>query len=334
MNEKIYPIAVIGGGSAGTMAVLRSVLNNDETLFFPGTPKNKKRSRALWVAKVENVPGHLEYKKGIEDPNRESLKWLSEGEFKEKLHWLKNRGVTEIIKNEDDLFELKDNKGESYLAQYVVLCTGMMDVQPHVTGNIEAIFPFANAQILDYCLRCDGHHVLGKDTVVIGHGNGAAWVATMLYERYETPSMTVLTHGEKPQFDDEVTKLMELYGIEVKTETIVGFDGDPSPKNTRLDALIFEDGSQLKAQMGFISLGSIVYNELAKGLGAEVDGRGFVVTDAKGQSSVQGLYVAGDLRANIKKQIYTAWDTAVDSLDAINANLRRQKRQKLLESKA
>ena len=315
------------------MAVLRSVLNNDETLFFPGTPKNKKRSRALWVAKVENVPGHLEYKKGIEDPNRESLKWLSEGEFKEKFHWMKNRGVTELTKNEDDLFEIKDSKGESYLAQYVVLCTGMMDVQPHITGNTEAIFPFANAQILDYCLRCDGHHVLGRDTVVIGHGNGAAWVATMLYERYETPSMTVLTHGEKPQFDDEVTKLMKLYGIEVKTEVIVGFDGDSSAKNTRLDALIFEDGSKLKAQMGFISLGSIVYNELAKSLGAEVDGRGFVVTDAKGHSSVQGLYVAGDLRANIKKQIYTAWDTAVDSLDAINAILRRQKRQKLLESK-
>lgn len=314
------------------MAVLRTVLNNDETLFFPGTPKDKKRSRALWVTKVENMPGHLDYKKGIEDPNRESLKWLSEGEFKDKFHWMKNRGITELQKNKDGLFQLKDNKGESYLAQYVILCTGIMDVQPHVTGNIEAIFPFANAQILDYCLRCDGHHVLGKDTVVIGHTNGAAWVATMLYERYQTPSMTVLTHGKKPEFDEEVTKLHKLYGIEVKTQEITGFDGDPSPKSPKLEALIFEDGSKHKAQMGFISLGMIVYNELAKAVGAEIDGRGFVVADAKGQSSVEGLYVAGDLRANIKKQIYTAWDTAVDSADAINAILRRQKRQKLLES--
>ena len=39
-------------------------------------------------------------------------------------------------------------------------------------------------------------------------------------------------------------------------------------------------------------------------------------------TSVDGVYVAGDLRANTKKQIYTAWDTAVDAADAFNAKLR------------
>lgn len=60
---KIYDIAVIGGGSAGTMAMQRAVLNNDECLFFPGNAKNKKRSRAFWVSKVENMPAHFNYKK-------------------------------------------------------------------------------------------------------------------------------------------------------------------------------------------------------------------------------------------------------------------------------
>jgi thioredoxin reductase (NADPH) len=70
----------------------------------------------------------------------------------------------------------------------------------------------------------------------------------------------------------------------------------------------------------------IVYNELAKMLGADLDQRGFVITDPKGKSSVNGLYVAGDLRANAKKQIYTAWDHAVDSADDINLHIRRKKR--------
>lgn len=56
MSEKIYPVAVIGGGSAGVMAALRCVLNNDEVLFFPGAPKDKKKSRAMWVRKIENMP--------------------------------------------------------------------------------------------------------------------------------------------------------------------------------------------------------------------------------------------------------------------------------------
>ena len=98
MSEKVYPICVIGGGSAGTMAVIRSVLNNDETLFFPGTPKDKKSSRDFWVSKVENMPGHLGYKKGIVQPNKESIEWLENGDFKEKLHHKKRQGVTGIKK--------------------------------------------------------------------------------------------------------------------------------------------------------------------------------------------------------------------------------------------
>ena len=70
----------------------------------------------------------------------------------------------------------------------------------------------------------------------------------------------------------------------------------------------------------------IVYNELAKMLCANLDQRGFVLTDNKGKSSVEGLYIAGDLRANTKKQIYTAWDCAVDSADDINILIRRKKR--------
>lgn len=327
MSQKIYSVAVIGGGSAGTMAVLRSVLNNDETLFFPGAAKEKKKSRALWVSKVENMPGHLNYKKGIEEPNRESLLWLSNGEFKEKFHWMKNRSVLEIRKNKEGLFELKDSKDESYLAQYVILCTGVMDVQPEIQGSIETVFPFANAQLLDYCLRCDGHHVLGKETVVIGHESGAAWVAAMLYERYETPAMKILTNGKEALFDEEVTELLKLYKIEVITSPILEILGEIKPP--KLEGFVFEDGKRISAQMGFISLGMIVYNQLALDIGAECDNRGFVVADSQGKTSVEGLYVAGDLRAKVKKQIYTAWDAAVDSADAINMLLRREKRLKL-----
>ena len=74
----------------------------------------------------------------------------------------------------------------------------------------------------------------------------------------------------------------------------------------------------------------IVYNELALELGAKVDERGFVITDSKGLSSVENLYVAGDLRAYAKKQIYTAWDHAVDSADGINSKIRQEKRDELL----
>jgi thioredoxin reductase (NADPH) len=326
--SKIYDIAVIGGGSAGVMAVNRCVLNNDETLFFPGTGKDKKKSRALWVSKVENIPGHLQYKKGIEEPNTEMLLWLEQSAFKERFHWMKNRGIKTLNKNQAGLFVLRDSKDQEYLAKHILLCTGVMDVQPEIKGSIEQVFPFANAQQLDYCLRCDGHHVFNKKTGVIGHGDGAAWVAVMLYERYKSPSMTVFTHGQEPKFSLDVQKLLDLYKIKIEKEEIVDFVGDV--KEPRLEGLVFSSGKTIECEIAFISLGMIVYNELALACGAEVDARGFVTTDSKGESSVSNLFIAGDLRAGLKKQIYSAWDSAVDSADEINRRIRQNNREQLL----
>lgn len=330
MSTRIYPIAVIGGGAAGTMAVLRSVLNNDDTLFFPGNNLDKKRSRALWVAKVENMPAHFDYKKGIEQPSRETFNWITKSPFAKNFHWHKNRGIKEISKDRDGNFDLIDNKGESYKARFVILCTGIMDVQPHIKGDIAPVFPYANMQSLDYCLRCDGHHVFEKKTGVIGHSEGAGWVMSILHERYQPPESHIFLHGKKAEFSDDVLAMLKAYQVKIHEEEIVEIKGDE--KKGILHSFVLANGEEVAVDISFISLGMIIYNELAKSLGAKLDERGFVLTDEKGETSVKGLYVAGDLRANAKKQIYTAWDQAVDSADAINNQLRREFRAEALEN--
>ena len=329
MSSKIYSVCVIGGGSAGTMAALRTILNNDECLFFPGSPKDKKKSRALWVKKIENMPAHLSYKRGIEDPNAETIKWIQESSFKANFHLHKNVGVASVHKNEHDLFEIIDSKGNKFFAQFVILCTGVMDVQPKIQGSIEAVFDYANAQTIDYCLICDGHHVLEKKTVVIGHDNSAAWVAIMLRERYLCPEMTILTNGQEANFQKETQKLIDLYKIRVLTSPIKNILGED--KGATLKGFELEDANIIQAEMSFVALGMIVYNDLAKELGAELDERGFVKAAENGLTSIEGLYVAGDLKANTRKQVYTAWDHAVSAATAINLIIRTRNRQKLLD---
>ena len=330
MSTKIYPVCVIGGGSAGTMAALRTILNNDECLYFPGSPKDKKKSRALWVRKVENMPAHFQYKRGIEDPNLEVLKWIQESAFKENLIIQKNTGVVGLKKTEHGHFEITDSKNNIFFAEFVVLCTGVMDVQPEIQGSIEAVFDYANAQTIDYCLICDGHHVLGKKTAIIGHENSAAWSAIILHERYGTPEMTILTNGKEPDFQADTLKLLKLYSIRVLTSPIESIQGDE--KGKVLKGFLLQDKNVVEAEMSFVSMGMLVYNELAKQIGAELDERGFVKSDANGLTSVNGFYVAGDLKANSRKQIYTAWDNAVASVNAINQIVRMNRRQKLLNA--
>lgn len=321
-------VAVIGGGSAGIMAALRVVLNNNKCLLFPGAADDKKASRAMWVKKIENMPAHFNYKRGIEEPNAEVLKWISESDFSQNLRNFENTGIKKIKKLANGKFELHDSAGDSHEVEFVVLCTGVMDVQPLFGGSIEPIFPFANAQLIDYCLRCDGHHILNKSTAVIGHTTSAAWVSIMLYERYRPPSMHLLSHGEKFEYDETTREIMDMYGIQRHQSTILKLHGDA--KENRFEGFTLENGSRLSVNMGFISLGMIVYNDLAKQVNAAVDARGFVVADNSGLTNVAGFYVAGDVMAGVKKQVYTAWDTAVNAADAINMRIRSSDREKAL----
>jgi thioredoxin reductase (NADPH) len=327
---KIYDVAVIGGGAAGMMAVLRTCLNNDQCLFFPGNAKDRKKSREFWVSKVENMPDYSHYHKGIVDPNKNCLDWIQGSSFSKNLAWQKNRSVQNLKRIENDLFQLTDDQGNHFQARYVILCTGVMDIQPIINGSIQEILPYANVQLADYCLRCDGHHVAGKKTTVITNSSSGVWVAVMLHERYQPPAMTVLFNGSRVELNQELQQLVKLYNISLVDGNIQSIAGNA--KQGQLEAFLMEDDSRVEAQVCFIALGMLVYNQLAKDLGAKLDERGFVLTDANGESSLSGLYVAGDLRANAKKQIYTAWDHAVDSADAINAKLRRQRRMEHLKS--
>jgi thioredoxin reductase (NADPH) len=274
------------------------------------------------------MPSHFQYARGIEEPNAEVIKWLSESAFKNNLHVMKNTGVVSLTRNSEGLFVIVDSKNQTHFARFVILCTGVMDVQPKIQGSIEAIFDYANAQTVDYCLICDGHHVLNKKIAVIGNSNSTAWVSIMLHERYHPQEFTILTNGQKADFKEDTLPLIKLYGIKVLESPIKEIIGDN--KGKILKSFVLEDGTQVPTEIGFVSLGMIVYNELALQLGADCDERGFVKADNSGLTSVHNFYVAGDLKAGTKKQIYTSWDSAVDAANSINQKLRAAKRTQLI----
>lgn len=331
MNErdekKIYDIAVIGGGGAGQMGVLRAALNNMDTIMFTGDANAKRRSRATWVATVENIPGFFDLKKPIAATTKGVLNFVqSHPNFATKLELVKSAVTT--IEKQDELFVLGDGNAE-YVCRYVLLCTGTMDVQPLINGSIEPVFPYANRGDIDYCIRCDGHKTIGKNCAIIGHSSSTVHIAVMLLERYDLPGMWILTNGKELEASQTERDLIDLYDIQVREGEIDEIVGDPK---TAMEGFRVA-GELIPTPKAFVALGSIVYNELAKSLGVKMNKHDHLVTDKKGETSVPGFYAAGDLVGGKKKQVYTAWDSAVDAVDAIDAKNRARKREERVKSR-
>lgn len=325
-ESEIFDIAVVGGGISGVMAYLRAALNMDRTLFFVGSGQTKKRARGTWIPDIENIPGFHGIKHPTQVITKSTLEWI------EKHQHLAGQvvkdAVTSIQGSEGNFQLTVEGEQKIYRARYVILATGVMDIQPTLAGSIKPFLPFANKGYLIYCIRCDGHRAIGSRPTVIGSRESAVQTAILLKERYRIESVTILTQGKNPDFKPESAALAARYGISVYQEEIQEILGDA--KSVGLTGYRLASGRIVETNKSFILLGVVSYNKLLVDLGGKVDPTtGQVLVNSEMESSVKGVFIVGDLAFGRKLQIYTAWDEAVDAAEAINLRLRLGRRFKI-----
>jgi thioredoxin reductase (NADPH) len=323
MSELAVDIAVVGAGGAGVMAHLRAVLNGDRCAILTGDAETRRRSRATWVALVDNIPGFHGVKRPISQVATDTLAWLAKHP-QLAANQLQLPVAARTLNREGEQFSIVHDEGVLH-ARYVILTTGVMDVQPMIGGKMEPIFPFANRGDIIYCVRCDGHHTIGKRLSVIGATDGAIRVAATMIERYQHATVAVLTAGVPLQISDEGFELAAAYGMTIHDQPLVAIHGDA--RREGLTGYTLADGTEIESNSTIVALGIKAYNSLLLQLGGAVDEDGLAIVGPTYESSVRGLFIAGDLVSDRKMQIYTAWDEAVDAADEINRRLRLSKRQ-------
>lgn len=244
-------------------------------------------------------------------------------------------------------------KGEPFTvrARSVVLATGVMDTQPliakkkgeDVITSTKWIYPFANRETVLYCIRCEGHLTRDTRAAVLGHSETAGQIGLMLAERYGS-TVALLTNGEPAQLADGTRKLLAHHGAEIIETPIVDVVGEADAPKGTLRAFEFADGSQLEVNFAFVSLGIYqIYNDLAVQVGATLEGddstppqQRHVIIDARGETSVPGLFAIGDMTRRdvpdepVMKQVYTSQEYAVRAVDAIERRRRYRLREALL----
>ncbi|WP_206047221.1 NAD(P)/FAD-dependent oxidoreductase, partial [Noviherbaspirillum denitrificans] len=289
---------IVGAGAAGlTAATYLARFRRRFVILDGGT------SRLLLVPTSHNTPGYVG---GVHGADLLSRLRAQVAEY----------GVSVTPGTVDALDRLPDggfhaSAGEArLLGASVIMATGVVDVAPEIPEVKEALA----AGLLRFCPICDGFEASGRKVAVVGRGKGGLGEA--LFMRHYTPQVTLLSIRGTIEPDDEESERIVRAGVRVVREPVT-----LSRLGDGLRARLY-DGSEERFDVVYAALGTIVNSGLAQRLGARVTEAGCLLVDAHQQTSVEGLYAAGDIVAGLN-QIAVAMGQAAVAATAVHNRLRR-----------
>ncbi len=320
-SEQMFDIAVVGGGGAGMMAFLRGVLNSNRSVLFAGDAGTLRRARATWCPEIAEAAASHGLPAPIALMSGSALQWISE---QRELRDLATTIASRVIRLERDpdgftLHYPGDRGSERLRARHVIVATGAIEVHPRINGSRQALLPFAERGAVLYCASCDGHLAVDHRLSVIGRDDHAMGIVALMIERYRLADVVLLTHGAELRLSPEFSVLAQAYGIQPKTARIVEVLGDP--EGAGLQGFRLEDGSRVAADRVILALGRVVLNQLVTSIGGQVDEDGRVLVNDSFETSVPGLFAVGDVAADARVELYSAWDQGLEAADEINRRL-------------
>lgn len=290
-NATPYDVAVVGLGCAGYTAAIYTARYQLST-YLVG---REEGGLGMTAAEVGNWPGDIEIK-GPDLMERFKQHAVS---FENVTHAV---GTIESITKEGDVFLLKHQSGDVVQARTVVFAMGSNKRHLGVPGEKEL-----SGKGVTYCATCDAFFFKGKDVAVIGGGDaaveGAAIVAKVAKHVY-------LIH-RRNEFRAEpywVDKVKEQENVTFVLErNVTEIVGDERVTGVKLDKPFdFASGEQSRTTQGdgrdeialdgvFIEIGANPASKIANELGCSIDDKGFIEVDKKQETTVEGVFAAGDI---------------------------------------
>ena len=297
----MYDVIVVGGGPAGMTAALYALRNGKSALVVE---KHGFGGQITYSPKVENFPGTLSMS-GNEFADHFLEQIMAQGadvELEKVSH----------IEKKDGYFAVNTEEGSTFEGKTVVLATGVKHRMLGLEGEYDLV-----GEGISFCAVCDGDFYTNQTVAVAGGGNSALQEAILLAGKCKQ----VIMLQDLPEFTGE-KKLQEILFSKPNVSKFT---------NMKLTALVTENGSltgidTLNTVTGeesrvacdglFIAIGLIPENEPFADF-AKLNKFGYFDTDEFCCTETPGLFVAGDCRSKMTRQLTTAVaDGAVAALAA------------------
>lgn len=280
----MYDIIIVGGGPAGLTAALYAGRANKKVVVFEAKVPGGQIVNAHMVS---NYPG---------------IDNISGADYATNLYnQVLNLGVEvkfETVLSINDDKEVTTNNG-TYKAKAIILATGAENRKLRIENEEKLV-----GKGVSYCATCDGNFYKEKIVAVVGGGNTAledalylSGLASKVYliHRRDTFRGEAKLVNELEQKDNVIiiynSNVIKINGND-KVESIVIKNIDESINEIDIDGLFIAVGQEPK---------NIIFKDVV-----DVDEKGYIVTKDDVHTNKKGIYVAGDAREKLLKQLTTA----------------------------
>lgn len=305
--EKVYDIIIVGGGPAGLTSAIYASRAKMNVLVV----EKEGVGSLVQAHKIDNYPGFPEGIAGFE--------------LYEKMKKQAERFGTEFVLDTFLELDVSENPrlvkctDNNYKGKSVILAAGWpKNNAKKLPGEKEMI-----GKGVSYCATCDGFFT--KNRVVSVFGSGKELAEEALFLTKFAKEVLVYTSDEKLNCDEELgtmlkskenlkitfnSNLIEIKGSEYVESVVVEVEGEEKEVNV---------------DYAFLYLGTKSNEELYAPF-ANLDEEGYIITGEDMACTVEGVYVAGDIRAKARRQVTTAVsDGTVAAMEAIAFVARKNK---------
>ncbi len=280
----MYDIIIIGAGPAGLTAALYALRANKKIIIFEAKTFG---GQIINASKIVNYPG-------IEEVSGFDYATTLYNQVKKLGAEIKYETVLRVEKDKTVI----TNK-DKYKAKSVIIATGAENRKLNIDGENKFI-----GKGVSYCATCDGNFFKGMDVAVVGGGNTA--IADALYLS-DIVNKVYLIH-RREEFRGEPKKVEELKNKKnvelVLNSNVVKINGED-----KVESIEVENTSNERKTINvsgiFIAVGQDPKNAIFNNV-VELNDKGYIISEDGVHTSTEGIYVAGDTREKVLRQLTTA----------------------------
>jgi len=289
-EEKIFDAIIIGGGPAGLTAGIYLSRARMNTLLIE---KALPGGQAILTEIIENYPG---FPHGITGPDLMQKIEEQAVRFGLKIEY----GEVEEVKIKVDKMKIVKINNQEYKTLSIILASGADASKLEVPGEEKL-----RGRGVSYCATCDAPFFKEQKIVVVGGGDTA--IEEALYLTKFVREVTIIHRRDRLR----ATKILQERVFSNKRinftwdSVVIKILGNEKVEGVLIQNKKTGEEKEITCQGVFVFVGNIPNSKILKEL-VKLDKRGYILTDNNMMASQEGIYVCGDVRKKLLRQVVTA----------------------------